>query len=187
MGLIKTAMMTGGGIYAVKQLAKTAERRHDNNNNNNNSQGSRDPGYPSQQGYWGPPGGPQGPPPPRPYYQDQREWSSYNQTDERYPPRGPYGPSDSYDQKRAYREEDYQYQPRDRMAGQPPSYYPDQQQQQQQGYATGPPQEDGSRGGVNPAGLAGMALDFVGSGNRSGGNGKQLEKGTQLVSEFFGK
>ncbi|KAF2425219.1 hypothetical protein EJ08DRAFT_700449 [Tothia fuscella] len=31
MGLIKTAMLTGGGLYAVNKLAKTAEHRYDNN------------------------------------------------------------------------------------------------------------------------------------------------------------
>ncbi|CZS98224.1 uncharacterized protein RAG0_07029 [Rhynchosporium agropyri] len=77
MGLIKTAIMTGGGIYAVKQLTKTAERRHENNNNHNNQQqSSRDPGYQVQQAYWSPGSGPQGQQgkqgPPRPYYQDQR-------------------------------------------------------------------------------------------------------------------
>lgn len=30
MGLIKTAMMTGGGIYAVNKIAKTAETHHSN-------------------------------------------------------------------------------------------------------------------------------------------------------------
>lgn len=69
------------------------------------------------------------------------------------------------------------------MAGQPPSYYPD--QQQQQGYSSGP-QEDNSRGGGGPsdtaAGLAGMAMDFVGSGKGTSG-----DKGSKLVSEFFGK
>ena len=29
MGLIKTAIMTGGGLYAVNKIAKTAERRYD--------------------------------------------------------------------------------------------------------------------------------------------------------------
>ncbi|XMA14783.1 hypothetical protein WAI453_007574 [Rhynchosporium graminicola] len=81
MGLIKTAMMTGGAIYAVKQLTKTAERHHENSNNHNNhnnqqQQSLRDPGYQGQQGYWSPGSGPQGQQrqqgPPRPYYQDQR-------------------------------------------------------------------------------------------------------------------
>ncbi|KAI9738044.1 MAG: hypothetical protein M1818_005472 [Claussenomyces sp. TS43310] len=30
MGLIKTAIMTGGGIYAFKKIAKAAENRHSN-------------------------------------------------------------------------------------------------------------------------------------------------------------
>ena len=45
MGLIKTAIMTGGGIYAVHKLAKVAERPHSSssypnqNQNQNQNQG----------------------------------------------------------------------------------------------------------------------------------------------------
>ncbi|KAL2065431.1 hypothetical protein VTL71DRAFT_3101 [Oculimacula yallundae] len=205
MGLIKTAMMTGGGIYAVKQLAKTSERRHDNKNynNNNGSQSSREGGYQNQPGYWGPGPGPQGQGqqgPSRPYYQDQREYSSYNQNpDSQYATRGPgpYGPNerdsynqDSYDQKRSYRDEDYQYQYQQRGAGQPPSYYPDQgQQQQQQGYVNqNGYQEESSRGGggsgggaSDMAGLAGMAMEFA------GGNEKRGDKAGKMMKGFLGK
>jgi len=70
MGLIKTAMMTGGGMYAVNKLAKAAEHRHDNNRQQappSQAQGSRtqQDSYPQQQGYWGPP--------PPGYCQDQQQ------------------------------------------------------------------------------------------------------------------
>jgi hypothetical protein len=77
MGLIKTAIMTGGGIYAVDKLAKTVQSNNNQNQNhhcaccsrnlgnqNNMSMAPRDlsrGGSPSQsqqqsqQGYWGPP------------------------------------------------------------------------------------------------------------------------------------
>jgi hypothetical protein len=67
MGLIKTAIMTGGGLYAVNKLAKTAEHRYDNRQQTpTQSQSSRNQqeSYPQQQGHWGPP--------PPGYYQDQQ-------------------------------------------------------------------------------------------------------------------
>ncbi|KAL2059415.1 hypothetical protein ABVK25_000708 [Lepraria finkii] len=53
MGLIKTAIMTGGGIYAANKLAKTTERHYEQRPSNN-SQQQYGPNYPPQ-GYWGPP------------------------------------------------------------------------------------------------------------------------------------
>ncbi|TKA75990.1 hypothetical protein B0A49_05363 [Cryomyces minteri] len=64
MGIIKTAMMTGGGIYAVRTLAKTAEQHHDRHSDSsyaperrssprNDSSYPRDGAYPPQ-GYWAP-------------------------------------------------------------------------------------------------------------------------------------
>ncbi|KAK5156080.1 hypothetical protein LTR04_005705 [Oleoguttula sp. CCFEE 6159] len=65
MGIIKTAMMTGGGIYAVRTLAKTAEHRHDRHSDsshaperrssprNQDNSYPRDGAYPPQ-GYWAP-------------------------------------------------------------------------------------------------------------------------------------
>lgn len=172
-----------GGIYAVKQLAKTAERRHDNQSNttsNNQGQGSRENGYPSQ-GYWGGPGGQQGPPP-RPYYQDQREWPAYNQGyGERYPGQGEGGAGDYSDHSRSYNE-DYRYQQREKSPGRnPPSYYP--QQQQQQGYVTR--FQESSRGGQTGQmvdGLVGMATEF-GLGNGSVKQGK-MDNG---LAGFIGK
>jgi hypothetical protein len=71
MGLIKTAIMTGGGIYAVDKLAKTVQNNNQNQNhhcaccsrnlgNQQNSQqnlslGGSPSQSQSQQGYWGPP------------------------------------------------------------------------------------------------------------------------------------
>lgn len=178
MGLIKTAIMTGGGIYAVKQLAKTAERRHENptNNNNNNRDYPSDNGY-QNQGYSGPPG-----PPHRPYYQDQRQWSDFEQgNNKRAPPtRGDYGPGDYNDQKRYQKEDDYQYQQRDRTAGSPPSYY-----LQHHAVAL----QDGNRPGPSSGlgGLADMAMEFVGNGRAQGKDVKRADNGTRMISEFFGK
>lgn len=198
MGLIKTAMMTGGGIYAVKQLAKTQERRHDAQQNNNyQGQGyPRGDGNPNQ-GYWGPPG-PPGPPPRAygDYQQDPREWSSNNQYENgRYPPhtRGNYAPGDYSEEKRVYAEDDFQYQ--QRIAGNPPSYYPQQPQQNsyypqqpQQGYTNAPQYQDGDRGGQSAlGGLAGMAMEYAGNASGGGKDGKKLGKGKDMVSEFFGK
>uniref|UniRef100_A0A093VPY2 Uncharacterized protein n=1 Tax=Talaromyces marneffei PM1 TaxID=1077442 RepID=A0A093VPY2_TALMA len=41
MGLIKTALLLGGGIYAVKKVTKSQEKKYEmqkNNSNNNNNQ-----------------------------------------------------------------------------------------------------------------------------------------------------
>ncbi|CAF9931329.1 MAG: hypothetical protein ALECFALPRED_004978 [Alectoria fallacina] len=51
MGLIKTAMMTGGGIYAVNRLAKTAETRHNDrpaDRYGSNPQYREQPSYPQR-------------------------------------------------------------------------------------------------------------------------------------------
>jgi hypothetical protein len=68
MGLIKTAIMTGGGLYAVNKIVKTAEHRHENRQQAPlQSQGSRSQqDYPQQQGYWGPP--------PPGYHQDRQQY-----------------------------------------------------------------------------------------------------------------
>lgn len=52
MGLIKTAIMTGGGIYAVKKISK-AHQQSQNQQFQNNQQQYNQP--PPPQGYWGPP------------------------------------------------------------------------------------------------------------------------------------
>jgi hypothetical protein len=69
MGLIKTAIMTGGGLYAVNKIAKAAEHRNGNRQQAPPSQAqssrAQQDSYPQQQGYWGPP--------PPGYHQDQQQ------------------------------------------------------------------------------------------------------------------
>ncbi|MCJ1458410.1 hypothetical protein MMC28_008782 [Mycoblastus sanguinarius] len=113
MGLIKTAMMSGAGIYAVNKLAKTAERRNDSSSqaptNNNSQYDSR--GYPPQgQGYWGPP-------PPNRQQQQPQSRDTNDRKGDGYPPQGYW----------------YPYQPpNNEQSSTPPPYA---QQQQQVGYA----------------------------------------------------
>lgn len=173
--------MTGGGLYAVNKLAKTAEHRHNNSLPQPNPQYySRDNGVPNQ-GYWAPPG-----PPPRDLpqvdsryvdYQDRRQYNTgSNPNDARYA----QGFSAADYEAERYTPVDGDYQYRSRQTVPPPSYYP------QQGYVKEPRDQvyEQNRGLGSPvAGLAGMAMQFVGSGRDSGNNGKKLEK----MSEFFGK
>lgn len=94
MGLIKTAIMTGGGIYAINKLTKaTMEHRNGpppNNNNNNNNQNYRDfpngdQNYNGNQGYWGPSNQPpRGPPQSNNYngnYQQQQQQQQWYPSD----------------------------------------------------------------------------------------------------------
>lgn len=136
MGLIKTAILTGGGIYAVNKIAKSAENRHNYPPPQNYPPQNYNPNYPPQ-GYWAPP--PQGPPPqgqqrgypPEGYYnnQPQGQWGP--------PPNGP-----QYDQ-RAYNDSrappgDRPYDPRGSSSNTPPAY-----SQQPQSYTNMPPQGEG--------------------------------------------
>jgi len=52
MGLIKTAIMTGGGIYAISKITKAAEKRHSSNSPGPNDRRQMDANPP--QGYQGP-------------------------------------------------------------------------------------------------------------------------------------
>jgi hypothetical protein len=185
MGLIKTAIMTGGGIYAVNKLAKAAENHHNNPQANSYPQNyQRDANYPPQ-GYWGPygpQGSPQrGPTPPAGYYsdnQEQRQLASppnSQQYDQSYAPG--YSAGDYADSKYPA---DSSYERRDQQNNLP-AYH-----QQPQGYL--PPQNQGydhnqnMRSSSPMAGLAGMAMEFVGSGkDRKGG------KTSDRLSEFFSK
>jgi hypothetical protein len=101
MGLIKTAIMTGGGLYAVNKLAKTAERRHDNRQQaplKSQSSRAQQENYPQQQGYWGPP--------PPAYHQDQQG----PQTQSRGQPQ--------YISASEYEQPQYYYQPQQQSQGQ---------------------------------------------------------------------
>lgn len=175
MGLIKTAIMTAGGVYAVKQIARTAETRQ-------SGSGNRDNNYPQDRGYYAPNNyGPPGPPP-RP--DQQQQWNGnpgsygngargYDDYDNNYDAKYVEQDSYAYQQRRQQygpppEQDGYQYQQR-RQVGPPPSYAP-------QGYAPGPSQgPDGS----SMAGLAGMAMDFVGGDGKKG----KMDK----LSGFLGK
>lgn len=175
MGLIKTAIMTGGGIYAVNKLAKTVDHRRDSPQPSSN-QYPRD----NNQGSWGPPS----PPPQRQpqadnyYYGDNAQRGGYPSNAQGYPPqqqqqqqRG-YNSADSAGDKVAYDEEGWQYRPTN-----PPPYAS--QQQQQQGYpaqARGNGQYEGQGRGSQLEGLANMAMGFLGNGEEKGKKGKKLDK-----------
>lgn len=181
MGLIQTAIMTGGGLYAVNKLAKTAEHRHSSKQSNPQYY-ARDNGAPSQ-AYWGPPGpAPRGPPQVDARfveYQGQRQYYPENSPNDARYSRG-YSAADYEEERYAPATGDNQYQNTSRQPIAPPSYYP------QQGYVTETNDQvyDQNRGRGSPvAGLAGMAMQFVGNGGESGSKGKKLEK----MSEFFRK
>lgn len=187
MGLIKTAIMTGGGIYAINKIAKTAENRHQNYQPNN--QNTRGNGYANgNDGNWGPPPPPRGPPQNDYRYGDypqDRQWNpSDNSNDTRFP-RG-YSSADFEDSKYQNAETDYQYQSRNRQALPPPSYYPQQGYSGSQNYDQSYDQsqnqnQNRGRGSPDVAALADMAMGFVGRKN-SGSKGKG-----NMMSEFLGK
>lgn len=185
MGLIKTAIMTGGGIYAVNKLVKTVERRE--RRSETQSQPStrayrEDNGQP--QGYWGPP-------PPRPpfdpnsysNYQDQPQWYPANENVRGCPPPPGYNPQDYAEEKRRWRADDYQPQ---QASGDASRYQP------QQRYAA-PSQDQGFDDGAEQRrltgmdGFAGMAMDFVGKRGGDYGRGSKLDQSMQLASGFLRK
>jgi hypothetical protein len=184
MGLIKTAIMTGGGIYAVNKLAKAAENRHNNSSPSNPRGYARD--HPRDNGYWGPPGR-CSPAQTDNYYADnqqQRQWYPANQNDERYL-RG-YSAGDYGDGKYHSAEGVFEYQERRERESQPPPY------PQQQAYGLTPQgqgyNQNGRLGDPSSMGsLASMAMDFVGNEKGEGKRGKKSVKGAQMISEFFGK
>ncbi|KIN01409.1 hypothetical protein OIDMADRAFT_29079 [Oidiodendron maius Zn] len=131
MGLIKTAILTGGGIYAINKLSKAAEARHNNPPPSNYPPQNFNPNYPPQ-GYWGPP--PQGQ---SPYGQHQRDPDGYynNQPQGRWgpPPNGPQPDQKAYgDDKYPPAEGSYDSRA---LSNNPPAYY-----NQSQGYNNNPPQ-----------------------------------------------
>jgi hypothetical protein len=116
MGLIKTAIMTGGGIYAVDKIAKASLQRNDGpaqhtcqrcGYTNGSNQSGWDPSGPAQRGL------------PQNDYQDQRQFSPENQGG--FLPsnqqRGGFSPADFDDGKRSL---DAQYQ---QMQGRTPPPY----------------------------------------------------------------
>jgi annexin A7/11 len=107
MGLIKTAILAGGGIYAVNKLAKASENRH-------NQQQQQQPYYPPQNPQQNPHYG-QGPQGQQQngYYAQNAQYNG-SQQQRQWEPQGPS-----------------QYQ--DGKGNNPPPYY----QQQQQSYTQG--------------------------------------------------
>jgi len=200
MGIIKTAMMSGVGIYGIKQLAKAQESRHSSPNPADYPRDySNSPQGPQQgPGYWGPPG-----PPPRgarqgrgqapredayygeyPDQQQQRQW---------YPAQGPAEPRYARGYSADYEDEKYTNQDgevvyRERQYANPPAYG------QQQGYGQQAlPYESRGRtsplgGGAGAAGLLGTSMEFVGNQQRGDvKKGKKLGKGGDMINEFLGK
>jgi hypothetical protein len=98
MGLIKTAMLASGGMYAVNKLAKVAENRHSAQPQSSHApqNSPQTPNY--SQGYWGP--------------QGQQQNGPYAQN-------GQY--NDSQQQRQWSPQGSYEY--RDRQANNPPPYY----------------------------------------------------------------
>ncbi|RDW58300.1 hypothetical protein BP5796_12230 [Coleophoma crateriformis] len=96
MGLIKTAILTGGGVYAVNKIAKSAERAHASSPNNT--------GYPPQQrSQYQQPQNPQNQFSNRGYQGDERGGipASSSSNNNQYPPQGywaPPPPQNSYQQ-----------------------------------------------------------------------------------------
>ena len=174
MGLIKTAMMTGGGIYAVNKLAKTTERHYEQRPSNN-SQQQYGPNYPPQ-GYWGPPlpGQPQ---------DGVAHWypaPTNNSTsralpidNERFPPKYDY-PYESFNDER--------------QAQTTPAYV----QQPQKGYVVPEEQnydrEQSSRRGSPLSVASGMAMEYVQNGKLGKGSSRKVGKeggARDLLSQVF--
>ena len=187
MGLIKTAIMSGAGIYAVNKIAKTAEHRHSSHNPN------QYPPQTAQGGYWGPA------PPAAPgretrdaYYSDGQNYGDNQQPDGRYwsPQRdqralrssSSYPPREEYYDDRKFEEVYYQADNgngrNDRVN--PPAYgtqrdFPPQNQQGQFERRGAP---------SNVGDLADMAMRLVG-GEEGGKMGSKLSNGREIVGKLF--
>jgi hypothetical protein len=186
MGLIKTAMISGVGLYGINKLAKTAEHRQSSPSNYPPPRDYNN--YPPQQGAgnWGPP--PQGPrqgqaPREDAYYgenlaQQQRQW---------YPAQGPDGRARGYSAD--YEEEKYTnqdgevlYQARERYTTPPP--YGAQQGYQQQAL---PYEGQGRSSPSRTAALTDMAMQFVANQHEDGDKKGKKGKSGDLLSGFLSK
>lgn len=185
MGLIKTAIMTGGGIYAVNKLAKASEARHQNSNQQNYNP-SRDQSYSPQ---------PQSrSPPPTGYYhgpsttpQTREVYAERESRGEGYWVPAPTNPNDRavYEREKGEREQAWMRQQEQDGYASPPAYGQGQSQQQYvpQGQIQGNDQVYDRRGQGNGSnsslgGLADMAMGFVEGQGQNGkkGNGEGLSK-----------
>ena len=193
MGIIKTAMMSGVGIYGIKQLAKAQEQRHSSPAPNDYPRDyNQYPQGPQGAGYWGPPGPPprearQGAPREDAYYgenpdQQQRQWyPQQGPADGRYY-RGYY--ADYPDEKNMSQDGEFVYQARDRKYNTPPPYGAQQQGYQREALPYEPRRSSPVAG---PAGLLGTAMEFVGNQQGEDGKNGKKGKGSDMISEFLSK
>lgn len=190
MGLIKTAIMTGGGIYAVNKLAKAAEQRNNSPNRNQGQQYSQQqqPQQQNNDGYY------QAPQHQDHQYRDehQRQVSPQyrGQEDHQYTgrqpfpatsqTRGQYNPADYANDngKIEYDADGWQVQPRGNEG--PPPYSGQHQQSQNQQRAI---EQGGSSGRGSPfEEIADAAMGLF----EKSGKGKKGDK-AGLVGIFGGK
>jgi hypothetical protein len=180
MGLIKTAIMTGGGIYAVNKLAKANESRHNNSNYNPNRDQSYSPQPQSRS------------PPPSGYYhgpstapQTREVYAERESRGEGYWVPAPTNANDRavYEREKWEREQAWMRHQEQEGYSSPPAYGQGQSQQQYvpQGQIQGNDQVYERRGQGNGSntslgGLAGMAMDFVDGQGQNGKKGEGLGK-----------
>jgi hypothetical protein len=172
MGIIKTAIMTGGGLYAVNKLAKTTEHRYDSRQHQQQQQ-YYDPQYQSNS-YRPQPHLDQGTRegsqayyseyPRQQQYQQQQQYHQDPSQNGQYARGARYAGEEGADSDNFYRE---------RCSNPPPHGA---QQGYQQGYQQQRLPEE--RGQSPVAGLANMAMQFVGS---------QGGKGDPKSGSLFGK
>ena len=184
MGIIKTAILGGVGVYGIKQLAKSQESRHSGPSPNDYPRDNYN--YPPQgAGYWGPPGPPPRQGPREDYYysenpnQQQRQWyPAQGQASNQYA-RG-YA-ADYEDEKYTSQAGEVVYQARDRGYNTPPPYGAQQGYQQQ----ASPYEPRRSSPAVGPAGLLGPAMEFVG--NQQSGKKGNKGKASDIIGEVLSK
>jgi hypothetical protein len=164
MGLIKTAIMTGGGIYAVNKLAKASEARHQNSQQSY----SRDQSYsPQSQGYHH---GPSSPPQTREVYAEREQrgegyWVAAPPLDSRE--------RDVYEREKWEREEAWRRH-QEEMGNSPPQYAQRSQENIPQGQLMS---GHGNGSNTSLGAMAGLAMDFVGN----------QDNGKKGKSEVLGK
>lgn len=182
-------MMSGVGIYGIKQLAKAQEHRSSRPAPNDYSRDNYNypPQGPQGQGYWGPPGPPSRGPREDAYYgenpnqpQQQRQWYPTQPADGRN-----RSSADYQDEKYATQVEDG-YQARDRQYNTPPPYGAQQQQAYQQPALPYEPRRD-SPSGSGTAGLLSTAMQFVGDQQGEDGQKRKRGKGSEMINGFLSK
>jgi hypothetical protein len=180
MGIIKTAIMTGGGVYAVNKLSKTAEHRNDSRQSQQQQQYLDPQGQ--NNGNWSTSRFDQGAnEPPRSYYGDYRQQQQYQ-------PQHP-----SYQQYQDSRQNightsSPQYATENSAANDDAyrgGYYNPPPNGPQQGFYQGYQQDvPEGRGSSRTADLASMAMQFVGS--RRGDKDDAKKQGGGLRQALLG-